>query len=312
MSTTLRQSWLKILRRFGVRSFKTTSGLGHPFICHVGDFAGEAPFYGSDTDRSELTLMAAWCSGQTRPVIYDVGANLGFVATQLAQMLHNRQPVVVAFEPVWSTFAKLRYSVKVLGLEGCVIPVCCAISDRAGFSSVAFDDAQSLFAQVRPDTLNARVGRKSNWVATQTIDTAVEGLALTPTLLKVDVEGFEAHVFRGAERLLSGPDAPAIMFELNPMTLREVGSSVSAIATALFGYEFIYVGDFEGQLRPFGARVQDIRELEHVCNVFAVPANDAAAERWQRCVGSLTASQVRSTQLPLGRNLSLPSASRLR
>jgi len=32
-------------------------------------------------------------------------------------------------------------------------------------------------------------------------------------VLKVDVEGFEAAVFRGAQKLLSRPDAPVIVFE---------------------------------------------------------------------------------------------------
>ena len=160
MSTTLRLTWLKILRRFGVRSFKTTAGSRHPFICHVGDFAGESPFYSLNQDRAELAIMAAWCSGQTRPVIYDVGANLGFLSTQLAQMIRNQQPVVVAFEPVWSTFEKLKHSIQVLGLEDCVWPVCCAITDRAGLALVPFDEAQSVFAQMRTDTSNARVGRK--------------------------------------------------------------------------------------------------------------------------------------------------------
>src|SRR4029078_2649304 len=226
---------------FGFPNFQATSGLGYPFICHIGDLAGEAPFYNLDADRSELTLMTAWCAGQTRPVIFDVGANVGFIATQLAQMLRDQEAVVVAFEPVSSTFAKLKHSVQALGLESCVWPVCCAISDRPGFASIAFNDSQSLFAQMRPDTLNGRVGQKTTWVATQTLNTAVSALALTPTLLKVDVEGFEAHVLRGAEQLLSGPNAPAIMFELNPLTLREVASSVSAVADALPRYRFFYV-----------------------------------------------------------------------
>ena len=96
------------------------------------------------------------------------------------------------------------------------------------------------------------------------------------------------------------------MFELNPVTLREVGSSASCIADALPRYDFFYIGDLEGQLRPFGSSVRDLRDLEHVCNVFAVPAHDAAVERWNGCVASLTGSGVRSAQLPQERDLSLP------
>jgi hypothetical protein len=42
-----------------------------------------------------------------------------------------------------------------------------------------------------------------------------EILPQVPTLLKIDVEGFETEVIKGAERLLSSPDLKAIIIELN-------------------------------------------------------------------------------------------------
>jgi FkbM family methyltransferase len=51
-------------------------------------------------------------------------------------------------------------------------------------------------------------------VKTIKIDTLVKNLGLTKVdLVKIDVEGFEYFVFKGAERLLSGQDAPVIIFE---------------------------------------------------------------------------------------------------
>ncbi len=51
-------------------------------------------------------------------------------------------------------------------------------------------------------------------VATRTLDSVLSELAITSVdVLKVDVEGFEAAVFRGAERLLSGPNPPIVVFE---------------------------------------------------------------------------------------------------
>lgn len=287
MSTIARQALLKTLRCVGVRRFTVTSPLGYRFVCHVGDLAGEHPFVNLASHRAELTLMAAWCLDVERPVIYDIGANVGFVATQLAQLLKDRKPQIVAFEPVVSTFRKLDGSIRMLGLTQEITPVCCAISDRTGFVSIASDDTQSLFAQVRPDSGNMRAGRELSWVSTQTLDQVASSFASPPTLVKVDVEGFESYVFRGAQSLLSGLEAPAILFEFNPLTLTEVGSSTQAIADALPGYAFFYVDDFEGQKIPSGSRVDAITSLTHTCNLFAVPDKDLSSARWQRCHKSL-------------------------
>lgn len=284
MSTRVRQGLLALLRGVGVRRFTTTSGLGLPFLCHVGDFAGEHAFYNVGAHRLELALMAAWCHHVDNPVIYDVGANIGFVSTQLAQMLAHRGPAIIAFEPVGSTFGKLKQSIDALGLARCITPLCCAVSDQPGFVSIAFDDSRSLFAQVTTDADSADQARSLSWAASQTLDRAAESLPGPPVLIKVDVEGFEAHVFRGARRLLSASAPPALSFELNPATLTQVGSSSAAVRDALPGYAFVYVDDFEGQLLPFGSRVDDVTTLAHVCNLFAVPHSALLSGRWDECL----------------------------
>jgi hypothetical protein len=48
-------------------------------------------------------------------------------------------------------------------------------------------------------------------------------------LLKVDVEGGESAVLRGAAGFLSGPNAPAVMIEINPAALASSGSSPAEV-----------------------------------------------------------------------------------
>ena len=51
-------------------------------------------------------------------------------------------------------------------------------------------------------------------VTTITLDTLVKEMGLSKTdLVKLDVEGYEYHVFRGGTAVLSGPEAPDILFE---------------------------------------------------------------------------------------------------
>lgn len=92
-------------------------------------------------------------------------------------------------------------------------------------------------------------------------------------LLKIDVEGYEAHVLRGARMLLHEPTPPVISFELNPSTLRDVRSSIEAVAAELRDYRIFYIDDFEGQKLPFGEPITDLTDLTWTCNLFAVPAD---------------------------------------
>jgi hypothetical protein len=58
---------------------------------------------------------------------------------------------------------------------------------------------------------------------------------------------------------------------LNPKTLGEVGSGVEFVATALKGYRFFYVDDFEGQRISPGKEIPDLASLTWCCNLFAIP-----------------------------------------
>jgi FkbM family methyltransferase len=270
VSTTARRAYLSLFRRLGIKSFRSRSGFGYPFICHLGDRAGEVPYYDRQYSQAEMALMTAWCGNIPNPVIFDIGANVGFVATQLAQALAKVHPRIYAFEPIPSTFCKLLSSIEELDLEDQITPICSAVSDSMGFCSLAYNPKESLFAQVRTDAENIRAGTQSAVAPCVTIDSFVNELRMTPALLKVDVEGLEGRVFQGARQLLSGAEPPGICFEFNPVTLKEVGSTAADIGDLLPAFRLYYVDDFEGQKLPFGQEVARVSDINWVCNLFAV------------------------------------------
>src|ERR1700737_1136439 len=146
-SASLRFAWLKVLGAAGIRNFVTRSGLGFDFVCHVGDLS-EHPFYHRRAYESELALCAAWLHDEIEPVVFDIGANVGFVSTQLVQML----------APVATTFAKLVQSVHRLGLNDWVHPIAAAVLDGPGQVCLSYSLRNSLYAQITPRGLNPRVG----------------------------------------------------------------------------------------------------------------------------------------------------------
>src|SRR5436190_12244738 len=145
MSTTLRQLVLAAYRHLGVEHFKATSSLGHSFICHLGDSCGEMPFYNREMEQSELILMAAWCEQYDNPLILDVGGNVGFVATQLAQLLLKRKPRIFSFEPVPHTLRLLTKSIQGLHLEDYVYPVGCGVGELPAFTDLTYSEWNTMF-----------------------------------------------------------------------------------------------------------------------------------------------------------------------
>src|SRR5947209_10551094 len=111
----------------GVKSFVAKSGLGYDFVCHVGDLA-EYPFYMRRAFAKELAIAAGWLHDEDAPVIFDLGANVGFLSTHLAQMLAAQSPRIYALEPAPATFAKLEETVRRLKLGAQVRPIAAAVT----------------------------------------------------------------------------------------------------------------------------------------------------------------------------------------
>jgi FkbM family methyltransferase len=288
-SGAARLGWLKLLHTVGVRKFVATSGLGYEFVCHTDDLSN-FPFYFRRAYAAELELCAAWLEEEERPVMYDIGANAGFVSTHLAQMLAAHAPKIYAFEPVPATFAKLTHSVQRLGLGAAVHPVAAAVVDSAGPLHLSYSEKNSLLAQVSLRGLNVRVGDKVAQAEGVTLDAFASANAL-PQLMKIDVEGSEAAVLRGARGLLSRPDRPAILFEHNPITLTEAGASLGGLVDLLPDYALHYVDDLRGQQIPFGDPA-DPAKIDWTCNLFAVPRAESSATRWASVLARLRHRQA--------------------
>ena len=279
VSGTARLAWLKALGAVGVKEFVATSGLGYDFVCHTGDLAN-FPFYHRRAYEAELELCVAWLQGEDSPVVHDIGANGGYIATHLAQMLSGRRPRIYAFEPVPTTFAKLVQSVQRLGLDAFVHPVLAAVVDNPGPVRISYSERNSLLAQVSPRGLNPRAGNQLAQAEGITLDGFCASAGVFPSLVKIDVEGNEVAVLRGAQGLLSRPDRPAILFEYNPVALMECGSPVGTLLELMSGYALHYVNDMRGQTFPFGGLLADIEKIDWTCNLFAVPLTEHAGRRW--------------------------------
>ncbi len=131
------------------------------------------------------------------PVV-DIGANIGVVSLLLATQY--RETRIFSFEPAPTTFSALSKNVALNGLSNISLHQL-ALSDTVG--EIALDALPDQRGNARiADAKSAHV----TMVPTTTLDKFVEEQGIkTIGLLKIDVEGFEAAVLRGASQSARRP-----------------------------------------------------------------------------------------------------------
>jgi len=107
-----------------------------------------------------------------------------------------------------------------------------AVGDRTG--TVSFE-SRGPYGQVT----HGEPGAGRDLVTQLTVDSLVTALGWDNIdFVKMDIEGSEAAALEGASRLLSGPDAPALLIESNTFVLRDLSSDPAVLLRQVeeFGY----------------------------------------------------------------------------
>ena len=151
-------------------------------------------------------------------VVLDVGANIGQFSVPIAHLVAP-DGCVHAFEPTPRVFAKLEFNLRHLPRTRFVARRL-AVSEHAGTAALFVPDERGLEASL------ARHHGFSAWsqaedpacesigVETVSIDDYLQAAAIPEVaLMKIDVEGAELLVLRGARRLLASPRPPILIFE---------------------------------------------------------------------------------------------------
>ncbi|MEA5414580.1 FkbM family methyltransferase [Synechococcus sp. BA-132 BA5] len=139
-------------------------------------------------------------------VIYDIGANVGYIAVEMLHELPGCKGVL--FEPQPALAQALRRSVELNSLQDRASLLEIALSDSSGMASL------NLFRHDGHASLsNKDASIKQINVPTMTLDEAVHRLQLPlPDVIKIDVEGHEINVIDGGATVLKQAK-PNICFE---------------------------------------------------------------------------------------------------
>lgn len=179
------------------------------------------------------------------PVLYDIGANVGTYS--LIAAAADPAARVVALEPGYATFPRLVDNVRANSFGDRVAALPIALGDRTELVTFAYATVEPGAAD-HPGILGGTAGRPvaSHPVLCYRLDDLIERFGLPePTLLKLDVDGAETGVLRGATATLRSKGLASVLVEV-----REGSTEAAAVAKILSEAGFAEAG---GRLHDGGA-----------------------------------------------------------
>lgn len=187
----------------------------------------------------EIVEKIIKASGHKRPVILDIGANVGYTAIAYSQILRNYHGRCISFEPALKnvlSFSKntsnlTNVSLMSVGLGDRHEPITLGIPAYVRAGGIDIEDTGLLSAKLDKD-----VSSESFRSASLQLDSIFTSLCFSNeniVFMKIDVEGWECQVIRGALKTIEACH-PTIQMEFNPRTnsaeeISEIFSKMSAL-----------------------------------------------------------------------------------
>jgi FkbM family methyltransferase len=187
-------------------------------------------------------------------LVLDIGANIGAHTLTLAELV-GPAGRVLAFEPTDYAFTKLSRNLALNPeLARRVTAHHCFL---AGTDADAVPSAiYSSWPLASEDGLHAKhLGRemKTETARARSIDSVLAEVADRPvSLVKLDVDGFECDVLKGATKLLT-ETRPVFVMELAPYVLVERGASLSELLSFFVPRGYRFYDEHTGQALPSSA-----------------------------------------------------------
>jgi FkbM family methyltransferase len=184
-------------------------------------------------------------SKQGDGIAIDVGANLGQFSFPLARLANCMK--VIAIEPQPVVCGLFRKITSILRISK-IVHVDTLVSDSSGFAYMKMPKRSGYSLSQETFMVHDQKEADTNKIPVITIDDLVANYRVRPEsviAIKIDVEGAELNVLKGAENVISIA-RPVIMAELIDKFLRRFGNSLreSIGWLRLYGYEvYLFNGE---------------------------------------------------------------------
>jgi FkbM family methyltransferase len=155
----------------------------------------------------------------------DIGANIGLSALAIMDIFPEAN--VMAFEPGETAFKHLCINISSNGYDPVVFPQKTAVGDRSG--TIGFMEQPEALSGSRVTEDGSTTG-----VPITTVDDFLANNNMVGVdFIKIDVEGFEIEVLRGARHTIFR-DGPIIMLEYNPYIIHINGQTPAQFFEQVF------------------------------------------------------------------------------
>lgn len=188
----------------------------------------------------DLIMMTYIRPGMT---VVDIGANMGYYTVKLASALQG-QGRMHAFEPNPEVSPFCSENLKINGLVGIARLHPVALGEREGLARLTVPISDMASANL----LDEQAYRAVYHVDVRTLDDVLPTEQLD--LIKLDAEGYEPQIFRGAAAVLGRSPDCAVMLELN-LQRWERSDSIEALAALLVHEKLLFAVTPEGRLRRY-------------------------------------------------------------
>lgn len=204
----------------------------------TGDVTIVPGLIGGYYEKIGLDVFERLCA--TSRSVVDVGANIGLFSCLAASRLAAGGSVV-SFEPIPANLRYLRQNLAQNGSAELVTVEASAVGERAGDIEIFL--VEGSIGTHSASSRNALDSANSVTVPVVNLDAYAQRLSGPIDVLKVDVEGYEGHVLRGARAVLT-QQRPSLFVEYVPVHLTNCGFPPAELLDIVFdNYAQVYLVD---------------------------------------------------------------------
>jgi len=183
---------------------------GVNLLVNVDDYIGKMIYYFGEYETNILKFLKyVLCKGD---IFLDVGAYIGDISCIASKFVGNNG-IVYAVEPVPEHYKMLRSNIYLNNLKN-IITFNFALGNKNTIKNVYIKNNINRGADSLIFTNNSLMTGLRTKVTT--INSLIENQEIDmPNIIKIDVEGFELNVLKGACKLLKSSEAPILIIEYN-------------------------------------------------------------------------------------------------
>jgi len=246
--------------------FLDTITFGRGVSVTISDFKFIFPwkfykFFPLDYEKENFIFFRNHCKPHMN--IIDIGAHFGLFSVFMSKLLGGK---VFSFEPTPSTTKILKKFIKLNKVENSVEVIQAAASDSSGKSIFYINPEEGAVGNslVKAGEINQIA--KGYEVDVIRLDDFVDTKKIKIDFIKIDAEGAELHVLKGAEKILK-KDRPFIMLGIHPNALKGINITNEMIWDFLASHNYQVWYNGQKILKDHFCNEQ------HLFDVQLIPAN---------------------------------------